>query len=125
MHGLIFHKHIVLSVKLRKSERMNVSHKIPTERMQVYSDSDKKYFYMHDLTDKFVCAHCMHACRIHNKMESTFGHSNITYEKARAVHELDSFSTLPNISQKSVRAWCMNPSESDQCDRCTENDQIV
>ena len=33
--------------------------------MQVYSDSDKKYFYMNDLTDKFVCAHCMHACRIH------------------------------------------------------------
>ena len=62
---VIFHKHIVLSVKLRKSERMNVSHKIPTARMQVYSDSDKKYFYMHDLTDKFVCAHCMHACRIH------------------------------------------------------------
>ena len=30
LHGLIFHKHIVLSVKLRKSERMNVSHKIPT-----------------------------------------------------------------------------------------------
>ena len=59
---VIFHKHIVLSVKLRKSERMNVSHKIPTARMQVYSDSDKKYFYMHDLTDKFVCAHCMHAC---------------------------------------------------------------
>ena len=62
---VIFHKHIVLSVKLRKSERMNVSHKIPTARMQVYSDSDKKYFYMNDLTDKFVCAHCMHACRIH------------------------------------------------------------
>ena len=61
---VIFHKHIVLSVKLRKSERMNVSHKIPTARMHVYSDSDKKYFYMHDLTDKFVCAHCMHACRI-------------------------------------------------------------
>ena len=125
MHGLIFHKHIVLSVKLRKSERMNVSHKIPTARMHVYSDSDKKYFYMHDLTDKFVCAHCMHACRIHNKMESTFGHRNITYEKERAVHELDIFSTPPNLRQKSVRAWCMNPSESDQCDRCTENDQIV
>ena len=113
---VIFHKHIVLSVKLRKSERMNVSHKIPTARMHVYSDSDKKYFYMHNLTDKFVCAHCMHACRIL---------SNITYEKARAVHELDSFSTPPNLRQKSVRAWCMNPSESDQCDRCTENDQIV
>ena len=61
---VIFHKHIVLSVKLRKSERMNVSHKIPTARMQVYSDSDKKYFYMNDLTDKFVCAHCMHACTV-------------------------------------------------------------
>ena len=60
-----------------------------------------------------------------NKMESTFGHRNITYEKARAVHELDSFSTLPNLRQKSVRTWCMNPSESDQCDKCTENDQIV
>ena len=94
-------------------------------KTQVYSDSDKKYFYMHNLTDKSVCAHCMHACRIHNKMESTFGHRNITYEKERAVHELDSFSTLPNLRQKSVRAWCMNPSESDQCDRCTENDQIV
>ena len=81
--------------------------------------------FMHNLTDKFVCAHCMHACRIHNKMESTFGHRNITYEKARAVHELDIFSTPPNLRQKSVRAWCMNPSESDQCDRCTENDQIV
>ena len=33
-------------------------------RMQVYSDSDTKYFYMHDLTDKFVCALCMNACRI-------------------------------------------------------------
>ena len=53
------------------------------------------------------------------------GHRNITYEKARAVHELDSFSTLPNLRQKSVRAWCMNTSQSDQCDRCTENDQIV
>ena len=79
LHGLIFHKHIVLSVKLRKSERMNVSHKIPTERMQVYSDSDKKYFYMHDLTDKFVCAHCMHACRIPTgptaDLQPTYGRS--------------------------------------------------
>ena len=79
LHGLIFHKHIVLSVKLRKSERMNVSHKIPTARMQVYSDSDKKYFYMHDLTDKFVCAHCMHACRIPTgptaDLQPTYGRS--------------------------------------------------
>ena len=36
-----------------------------TNYLSSYSDSDKKYFYMNDLTDKFVCAHCMHACRIH------------------------------------------------------------
>ena len=34
---VIFHKHIVLSVKLRKSERMNVSHKIPTGTGTAYS----------------------------------------------------------------------------------------
>ena len=32
---------------------------------------------MNDLTDKFVCAHCMHACRIHACRILC----NITYEK--------------------------------------------